>query len=215
MAYIYKITNKLNGKVYIGKTNNSIEQRFKEHLRDSRKVTEENRPLYRAMNKYGAENFSVEQIEECASANAPEREQYWIAYYLGYENGYNATRGGDGKNLFNHADIAEALRKDPAGSQDVAQKFGCSVDIVYAIAKEFGIQLKSRGLNNVNAPKRIQQWTKDGAYIQDFESVQKAVEWCVENKTCACVNSGARGHIAEVANGKRKSAYGYIWKYSD
>lgn len=215
MAYIYKITNNINGKIYIGKTCNTIEHRLKEHIRDSRKKQLEIRPLYRAMNKYGAENFSIEEIEECPTEIVSDREQYWIAYYRGYEEGYNATKGGDGKVLYNHADIADAIKKQPDAALDIAAHFGCSVDIVYAVAKEYGLKLQNRGAKNVNAPKAIQQWSKDGEYIQDFESVQKAAEWCAENGACLTLNSGVRSHIANAANGKAKSAYGYYWKYKD
>ena len=65
MAYIYKIINKKNNKIYIGKTEFSIEKRWKEHLRDSKKNLD--RPLYRAMNKYGIENFDIEQVEKTDS----------------------------------------------------------------------------------------------------------------------------------------------------
>lgn len=74
MASIYKITNKINNKVYIGKTNNSIQQRFKEHIRDSKKHS--NRPLYRAFNKYGIDNFTISMVEECNPEVAAEREIY-------------------------------------------------------------------------------------------------------------------------------------------
>ena len=97
MAYIYKITNKLNGKIYIGKTTKTIEERYKEHCNDYMKDRNENRPLYRAMKKYGIKNFSIEEIEECSTSNSSERETYWIEYYNSFSNGYNATRGGDGK----------------------------------------------------------------------------------------------------------------------
>ena len=87
MAYIYKIINKKNNKIYIGKTEFSIEKRWKEHLRDSKKNLD--RPLYRAMNKYGIENFDIEQVEKTDSP--VEREQYWIEYYGSFKYGYNAT----------------------------------------------------------------------------------------------------------------------------
>lgn len=76
MAYIYKITNKINGKVYIGKTLNSIQKRWREHLIDSKKRRCEKRPLYSAINKYGEENFEIEQIEECSHDILNERECY-------------------------------------------------------------------------------------------------------------------------------------------
>ena len=52
-GFIYKITNTINNKVYIGKTLSSIEKRFAEHKEDSHRPQEQIRPLYRAMNKYG------------------------------------------------------------------------------------------------------------------------------------------------------------------
>lgn len=50
MGFIYKITNDVNGKVYIGKTLNTVESRWKEHCHDKDRRNMENRPLYRAMN---------------------------------------------------------------------------------------------------------------------------------------------------------------------
>lgn len=97
MAYIYKITNQINGKSYIGKTGEiNPHEGSKEHLRERIKDRWKNRPLYRAINKYGEENFKFEVLEE---TNFPEeREQYFIQYYNTYGNtGYNATLGGDGK----------------------------------------------------------------------------------------------------------------------
>jgi group I intron endonuclease len=64
MAYIYMITNEINGKVYVGKTEESIQKRFVEHCADSKKERNKNRPLYRAMNKYGVENFTIHLLEE-------------------------------------------------------------------------------------------------------------------------------------------------------
>lgn len=95
MSYIYKITNNINGKIYIGKTMRSIKQRWKEHLANIKKEECKNRPLYRAINKYGVENFSIEKIEECSDIILSDREKYWIEYYNSFKNGYNATQGGD------------------------------------------------------------------------------------------------------------------------
>ena len=97
MPYIYKITNSINGKIYIGKTLQSIEERWKEHCRDCTKSRVEKRPLYEAMNKYGKENFSIELVEECEESVLNEREVFWIEYYGSFKNGYNATIGGDGR----------------------------------------------------------------------------------------------------------------------
>ena len=53
MAYIYVIKNDINDKVYIGKTQKSIQERFKKHIQDSKRKCCEKRPLYNAINKYG------------------------------------------------------------------------------------------------------------------------------------------------------------------
>lgn len=213
MAFIYKIVNDINKKIYIGKTSRTIEERFKEHCKDALKNHNEKRPLYFAMRCYGIKHFKIEYIEECLPEEAAQREQYWIQYYNSYINGYNATLGGDGKYLFNHSQIAEKLKKHPY-PKDIAKEFSCSTDLIYIIAKEFNIKVFNRGQEeNVNSKKQISQFTKDGHFIQSFNSTSEAAIWCFNNQKCATLNSGVRGHIGECANGKRKSAYGYIWKY--
>ena len=91
MGFIYKITNKMNGKNYIGQTTRAIEQRWKEHLREKNDY-----PIHKAIKKYGESNFTVTMIEECTNEKLNEREIYWIKYYDSYNGhkGYNATRGG-------------------------------------------------------------------------------------------------------------------------
>lgn len=75
-GFIYCISNDINNKKYVGKTASSIEERFKQHCRDSKKIIREKRPLYNAMSKYGEEHFSIELIEECDLSELEEREQY-------------------------------------------------------------------------------------------------------------------------------------------
>lgn len=96
-GFIYKITNDINNKIYIGKTLSNIQKRFQEHKKDSEKISLSNRPLYNAMRKYGIEHFSIEIVEEPDINILNDREIYWINYYNSYVNGYNATIGGDGK----------------------------------------------------------------------------------------------------------------------
>lgn len=98
---IYKITNKVNGKVYIGRHCGTSTSRWKQHLKSSLDKT---RPehLYRAMNKYGLDNFQYEVIESHPSNVGDdflnEREKFFIKQYKSRsnENGYNMTEGGEG-----------------------------------------------------------------------------------------------------------------------
>lgn len=96
---IYKITNTLNGNLYIGLSKN-LTQRMSEHksryLAEGRQSYDS--PLYRAFRKYGIENFSFEVIEYCEEEKLPEREIFWIAFYNSYldKKHYNLTPGGEG-----------------------------------------------------------------------------------------------------------------------
>lgn len=94
--YIYKITNLINNKVYIGQTTD-YKRRFSEH-RSLGYGRQNSKYLYNAMRHYGIDNFSFEVIEYCENYN--EREKFWIKEYNSYykaENGwgYNMTEGGE------------------------------------------------------------------------------------------------------------------------
>lgn len=97
MIGIYKITNKINKKCYIGQSN-QIEKRWRDHKTYQWKRHPEY-PLYKAFIKYGIENFTFEVIEQCQLSQLDERERYWIKYYnsLVHNNGYNIREGGYGE----------------------------------------------------------------------------------------------------------------------
>jgi len=99
MIGIYKITNKINNKVYIGQSKN-IEQRWKEHIRHSKDEYSRNKPhIHCAINKYGKENFNFEVLEECKFEELDDKERYYIAKYKSNIKGigYNSTPGGDAR----------------------------------------------------------------------------------------------------------------------
>ena len=95
---IYKITNKINNKIYIG-CSKDIEHRWIAHKSES--ILEHYPPynysIHKAFRKYGIDNFNFEIIEIVNDeAQLFAREKYWIKYYDSYYNGYNETEGGDG-----------------------------------------------------------------------------------------------------------------------
>lgn len=94
---IYVITNKVNGKQYIGLSNNCIRRWYDHRNKGMKPLIEEDvvKPLYRAFRKYGLENFTFEILEECSKEKLCERELYWIKEKETYTKGYNATIGGD------------------------------------------------------------------------------------------------------------------------
>lgn len=94
MRYIYLITNLINGKFYVGQTKN-FSLRKAGHLYAARCGNE--RPLYRAIRKYGEDSFEFKVLEECEDEIVNEREQHWVEQYDSFNplKGYNLTSGGN------------------------------------------------------------------------------------------------------------------------
>lgn len=103
MIGIYKITNKINGKIYVGQSN-CIQRRFAQHKSPYEQQRFPNKPLYKAFKKYGIQNFSFEVIEQCSQEQLNIREKFWIKtlHSLCHQHGYNITAGGDGPQDDNH-----------------------------------------------------------------------------------------------------------------
>lgn len=91
---IYKVTNIVNGKVYIGKTKRNLKTRWAQHCRDADSKIACFK-LQKAIKEYGAENFTIVQID-CATTKdeADAKEVYWIRFYNAIEEGYNTSPGG-------------------------------------------------------------------------------------------------------------------------
>lgn len=111
-GFIYKITNTINGKSYIGQTIQNVKERFYQHCATKCSKAVSDMAIHRAIKKYGKSNFTVEVIEEIDSANLNDRERYWIEYYNSYNNGYNSTKGGqDGCKPFKDLDVESIIKE--------------------------------------------------------------------------------------------------------
>lgn len=127
MIGIYRIVNKVNGKCYVGQSVN-VEGRLSNHLKWLSSGSHGNKHLQSAYNKYGADNFITEVLEECSKSDLNAREKYWISYYDSFNSGYNLTTGGEYAGGFIHSQltkdkISEALRKNnPMKRYEVVKK---------------------------------------------------------------------------------------------
>ena len=94
LGYIYKITNDVNDKIYIGQTSRDIDTRFDEHCAETRGHSK----LHNAIQKYGWTHFQIEEIEQVPLNQLDEREIYWINFFdsTNDEKGYNISLGGNG-----------------------------------------------------------------------------------------------------------------------
>lgn len=90
---IYKITNTLNGKCYIGQSVD-IYKRWAEHKSNWMQSSQRNKCLYRAFRKYGIDNFTFEILQKCKKDKLDEREEYWIKKLNSFHGGYNMNSGG-------------------------------------------------------------------------------------------------------------------------
>ena len=210
MAFIYRITNLVNGKVYVGKTSSTIEERFKVHIRDSKKRKEEKRPLYDAFNKYGIENFKIEEIEQVVNDEiASQREVYWInklRTYIGFDDckGYNATLGGDSRRLYNYKEIADYYSKIQ-NEKETAEYFHCDVSVVKQACSEYDVKIKSGAeISKEKNGKRVARLDKDTLEVLEiYDSISDAFKSL--NKT----KNGALGKACK----EDKICLGYRWKF--
>lgn len=93
IGVIYKWTNKINNKSYIGQTlfpNKRINSHINAAKNNSQLL------FHKALRKYGIDSFIYEELESVEENKLNEREMYWISYYDSYNNGYNMTLGGEG-----------------------------------------------------------------------------------------------------------------------
>ena len=200
MAYIYQIVNDINDKVYVGKTEFSIEKRFKEHCSDAFKERSEKRPLYSAMRKYGIEHFYIELIEE--TDNPEEREIYWIEQLGSFKHGYNATQGGDGRRYIDYNLVLRVFR-EVHKIKKTADILGYDEHTVGRIVNQANEIVKTPAEVGKEYGKPIAQYSKSKELIAVFNNVAEAGR---------AINK-PRAHISECANGKRQTAYGFMWKF--
>lgn len=127
------------------------------------------------MNKYGIENFKIEEIEYLENDNElSNREIFWIKELNTYgSNGYNATKGGDGAILYDYTEIIELYNLGHTCKQ-VASKIKCSEDTVRKVLKAHNIKIRG------GSTKKIDQFDLAGNYIQYFWGSAEVAKWLVE-----------------------------------
>jgi group I intron endonuclease len=213
MGCIYKITNLVNNKVYIGQTKYTAEWRWQTHLRDAFDSKSENYNviLHRAIRKYGIEKFQVEEIEQCTTQYLSEKERYWISYYDSFnkEKGYNMTLGGEGSKIYNDEQILQLWNQGYAISEITRLlPFKISAGTVRKILLGNGVNIdemhkRKRQILVHNNTKAVYQYDKNGNFIKTFYSASQAGREL----------NISDNNIAQAANGQIKSAGGFLWSY--
>ena len=114
---IYKSTNKITGKIYIGQTTHTLDKRIKGHIKESK--IESNRPFMLSINKYGEDNFTFETIDSANNLDElNDKEVYWINFYDSVSpNGYNVTGGGQGKKMKTTKELSRIISEGLKNSE--------------------------------------------------------------------------------------------------
>ena len=231
---VYKITNKLNNKIYIGQTINPIEQRWREHKNDKKGFC---RYLFNAFNQYGRDNFEIKILSKCNSMDEMNhRETYYIRLFNTLApNGYNILPGG-GNRI-----VGEETRKRQSSSLKgklVGKKNGMFGKGKMAgdknpmfgkkrteeARKKISQKLKGRtfsdshkeNISEANRGKKKSKVHRD--MLSEGNNWRKVPIFCPTNgKTYQSIMSAARdlnlpsGNISRVINGKCRSIKGFTF----
>ena len=207
MGYIYVIENDVNDKIYVGKTTDTLSNRFSKHCWEAINQPQKTSPLHSAMAKYGVNHFSIRLLEECENSLLSEREIYWIDklnLYLDKNKGYNGSRGGEGNLKYNSQEII-SLWNQGYNQTQIAQKLGCERHTISKYLNDAGINFQEKqSFKFGNATKIVYQIDKNTKeVIAEYPSVTTAAE-----ETGSTISG-----ISLVCNGKRKTHNNYIWAY--
>ena len=173
MIGIYKYTNKLNGKIYIGRSINITKRKW-EHLNSPSPYSYFDLTL----TSIGEDKFDFEVVEECPGEQLLEKEKYWIKYYNccvkdNRDGGYNLTRGGEeyksDENPWSKLTISQV--------KEIIDKLKNTKISIQNLAKQYGVHY-----NTISDINRCKTWT----YLHNYTSN-------IREQTQGSVNRGELG----------------------
>lgn len=240
MIGIYKITNLLNGKVYIGQSVD-IQKRLKAHFAyaKNKNSKEYNTSIHNAIRLYGDYNFKCEVLQKCTKEQLDELEKYYINLYdsTNRQKGYNLTQGGFGghKTRCRHIlqyDLSGNLIKEWNSIWEASEELnipnGSITACCYGQKSAYGFQWKfsddtnrkiekyfrnyyNKGLELGRKPVQVIGTNEEGIEYK-FDMIIEAAKWLVKNHYSKAKNlESIRNRISSVKNTGKK-AYGFIWK---
>lgn len=212
MGYIYKITNDINSKIYIGQTINTIEYRFRCHINEANQQNHQNK-FHNALREIGPEHFKIELIEECDNDELNDRECYWIKYYDSVNTGYNTTWGGSCGKHYNRETILQ-LWEQGLNIMKISEKLGIDRGLLATILYSLGIPKNEITKRHYEA-NRIQKKNRQISQI-DINTGEIIKIWPMMSEIEKVLNIN---HSLIVACCKlkpqHKTAGGYAWRYAE
>lgn len=192
-GFIYKITNTINSKSYIGQTIQNVKERFYQHCATKCSKAVSNMAIHRAIKKYGKSNFTVEVIEEVESTNLNDRERYWIRYYDSYNNGYNSTEGGQDRiKLFKNLDTESIVREYKSGKslREIGRLFNVDKQTIKDLLVRNNINLRTTRTYKLSQ--------------KDREDIIKDLSLGLSRKEIISKWHISKGYLSQLINGYRR-----------
>lgn len=223
---VYKITNTINSKFYIGSSSLNVYYRWSDHLSQMRTQIHPNIHLQRSFNKHGENSFEFIVLELCAAEECITREQYYIDELKPHYN--ICTKAGSSLGQKRRPETCAKIGLSKLGNKNRVGKARSEEDKAnlsfklkaYYSDKPGPMTGKShseetRAKMKANRPKtsaprlnaKIDQFDMDGNYIQTFDTVREAAESIDKNRIKA-----VRAKIGKSYNSSNYSAYGFRWK---
>lgn len=182
---IYKTTNLINNKIYIGK-----DSKNNPNYLGSGKI------LSNAIKKYGKNNFKKEILESCTLENLNEREIYWIDFYKANNEkiGYNILSGGDGGDTFSFQEIEKKKRILEKRKNTMLLRYGGAVNKGKKLTDEEKAKLKGKNLGKKHPNRKKVTFTEE--HKQNIAKANK--------ERCAKLSDEEKLNIAQSAINSNK-----------
>ena len=215
---IYQIKNLTNNKSYVGQSIN-IKKRYREHIFSSMHITKDsNSPIHKAIKKYGHENFQLIILEECAREQLNIKEQFWINKLNTYQNGYNATLGGDTDSHYNGKEVelydlnGKYVTSFPTVTM-AAEALKVNRSTIYQILQGYRLSCKGYQFKYKNSNKQIMPYaSKQGGKIPVVQLNKDTKEQIAIFESAIAAARAINGDpscITKVCKNKLKTHKGY------
>lgn len=213
MGFIYIIRNDVNDKVYIGQTRQSVEDRFKQHIRAAESCYNKSK-LYNAMREIGVEHFTIDKIMECDDSLLNHYEIEMISEYNSYLDGYNSNSGGSGIRNYEPEFLYDLIQDYKQGMTqiDLCVRYKISRDYLVRLLAEVSrpnkICKSMYSLNNTNV--RIIRCTNELVWDKIYDNIGEAY-----NDTAPSIDKVSFYREVSIACMVCNIAYGYRWQRED
>lgn len=220
---IYKATNLINGKIYIGQTKNTLNERVDEHWNNRNCKQYKNNYFSNALKKYGLEGFEWEEFDSGESIEELNYlEKYWIKWYRSNNRkyGYNGTDGGYGIRGFKHSEKTKINH-----SKIMKEKFASGQMIPPYKGKKIPKNVKEKmSLARQGKPS----WNKGIKGTHFSPGTEFKIGHSTRCQKIICIETGIifnsikdankffnlkKSHIGDVCRGKRNECVGFHWEF--